>query len=96
MSHEYSPSVEKRVSVDGLTVYRAAYWVGLGEVADAAEQLSAVALTVLFDGVDLRHGGGGVGPEDGLAVLPTGGVTPRIAAACGAHWRTTRTHKHIS
>lgn len=76
----------------GLTVYRAAYRVGLGEIADAAEQLSAVALAVLFDGVDLRHGRGRVCPEDGLAVLATGGVTPRIAATRGAHWRTAGTH----
>lgn len=78
---------------DGLTVYRAAYGVGLGEVADAVEQLSAVTLTVLFDCVDLGHGGGRVRPEDGLTVLSTGGVTSCIAAACGAHWRNT--HKHI-
>lgn len=43
---------------DSLTVYRAPYGVGLGEVADAVEQLSAVTLTVLFDCVDLGHGGG--------------------------------------
>lgn len=51
-----------------------------------------MTLTVLFDCVDLGHGGGRVGPEDGLAVLSAGGVTPRIAAACGAHWRNTHTH----
>lgn len=68
-----------------LTVQGAAYGVGLREVADTVEQLSAVTLTVLCDGVDLGHGGGGVGPEDGLAVLSAGRMTPRIAAAGGAH-----------
>ena len=73
-----------------LTVDGAADGVGLGEVADAVEQLGAVALAVLFDGVYLRHGGGGVRPEDGLAVFSTGGVSSCVAAACGAHW----THTH--
>lgn len=81
-------------AVDGLTVYRATYRVGLGEVADTVEQLSAVTLTVLFDCVDLGHGGGRVCPEDGLTVLPTGGVTTCIAAACGAHWRNAHKHTH--
>lgn len=79
---------------NGLTVYGAAYGVGLGEVADAAEQLGAVTLAVLFNGVDLGHGGSRVGPEDGLAVLPAGGVTPCIATACGTHWEK-HTHTQI-
>lgn len=83
-------------AVDGLTVYRATYRVGLGEVADAVEQLSAVTLTVLFDCVDLGHGGGRVRPEDGLTVLPAGGVTTCIAAARGAHWRNTHKHTHTA
>lgn len=78
--------------MDGLTVQRATDGVGLGEVADAAEQLSAVTLTVLFDCIDLGHCGGRVSPEDGLAVLSTGGVASCVAAACGAHWRHTDTH----
>ncbi len=77
---------------DVLTVDGAPYGVGLGKVADATEQLSAVTLTVLFDCVDLGHSGGWVSPEDGLAVLPACGVTSCIAAACGAHWRSTQTH----
>lgn len=48
-----------------------------------------MTLTVLFDCVDLGHSGGRVCPEDGLAVLPTGGVTTCIAAACRAHWKNT-------
>lgn len=46
-----------------------------------------MALTVLLDGVDLGHGGRGVGPEDGLAVLPAGGVAAGVAAARRAHCR---------
>lgn len=77
-----------------LTVDGAADGVGLGEVVDAAEQLSAVTLAVLRDGVDLGHGGGGVCPEDGLAVFSTGGVASCIAAARGAHCRERETHTH--
>lgn len=72
-------------STGELTVYGATYGIGLCEVADTVEQLSTVTLTVLFNSIDLRHGGRRVGPEDGLAVLPAGGVTPCVAAACGAH-----------
>lgn len=76
---------QEKSSNDTLTVQGAAYGVGLCEVADAGEQLSAVTLAVLFDGVDLGHGGRGVCPEDGLAVLSARGVASCIAAACGTH-----------
>lgn len=54
-----------------------------------------MAVTVLFDGGDLGVAGGGVCPEDGLAVFPAGGVTPCIAAACGAHWRNAHTNTSV-
>lgn len=79
---------------DGLTVHRAVYGVGLCEVVDTVNQLSTVSLTVVFDSADLGHGGGRVGPEDGLAVLSAGGVTTCIAAACRAHCRDTHTCTH--
>lgn len=44
-------------NVNVLTVYRAADGVGLGVVADTADKLRAVTLTILFDGVDLGDGG---------------------------------------
>lgn len=83
-------------SAGRLTVDGAADGVRLCEVGDAAEQLGAVALTVLFDGADLGHRGGGVGPEDCLAVLPAGGVAPCIAAAGGAHCRNRHTVTNLN
>lgn len=88
---EGNEEVEKlqgeEMGVTELTVDGAPDGVGLGEVVDAVEQLRAVALAVLLHGVDLRHGGRGVGPEDGLAVLPAGGVAAGVAAARRAHCR---------
>ena len=77
-----------------LTVQGAADGVGLGEVVDAGEELAAVALAVLPHGVDLGHGGRGVRPEDGLAVLAARGVAPGEAAAIRADCRGHQTVKH--
>ena len=82
---------QERVYRRVLTVDGVADGVRLGVVAHTADELGTVTLAVVFDGVYLWHGGRGVRPEDGLAVLPAGGVAARIAAARGAHLET---HTH--
>lgn len=68
-----------------LTVDRGFVGVGVGVVADAADELWAHGLAVVLHGLDLRRAGGGVRAEDSLAVLAAVGVSARIATTQRAH-----------